>query len=699
MQYSLKWDAIDQFFPIRRFISECLRTGSLPLWCPYSNLGYPVHADPQSGSWYPIVWFFSLFSTYTIYTVSLEFILHIFLAGCGMFLLANSLKLSHGTSIFMAIAYMMSGIFVGNAQHTTWIISATWLPIILRSFLKLNFEPDLKHALLFALFFFMMMSGGYPAFVFVLVYILIVIFLVVQIPFLVNKNSKPVLKSLKFLVPAVIIALMLCAVSIVSIIEIIPYFSRGGGIPLNTAQFNPFSPKAAISLFTPFAIVKDSDFFDTDQSMANGYFGIIILIFFVLFVISKKKSKLEWLFFGIAVFCLLSAFGKYFFLRELLYKFLPLMGSFRFPSLFRIFFILFSILCAGFALQKFVNDPVKYRKKLLLSGSLITIFVAALFVFNINDFSLLKINVFDRTFYTEVYQNTTLNSRIAFQAFIQLLVLIIFVVFILKSTFRNEIFFPVLLIFVAAEMALAAQINIPVSVVNEHKPSSIHKYISGLPKGFVLPPNDKMKNFSDAGLINGPLWRNMNFFHKRPAWDGFNNFTLNNYQVFINSSLKDNTLENPFIFLSDKVENINESGKTSVPGKDPKTLFFYPDQYKFLKTLQLKNTEGDTVFITGFKANKITAQVESKNSQLLTLLQCYYQGWHVLIDDKESKMYSPDFAFISVEVPAGKHKVEFIYKLKPVIAAFYLTAISFILVISALVFLQFKQRKKLKSPA
>src|SRR5438067_2281466 len=78
-RHTLKWDMIDQYFPWRYFVSECLRNHVLPFWNPYQHWGYAIHADPQSGVWYPVVWLISLLHGYDVYALQFEFMLHIVL--------------------------------------------------------------------------------------------------------------------------------------------------------------------------------------------------------------------------------------------------------------------------------------------------------------------------------------------------------------------------------------------------------------------------------------------------------------------------------------------------------------------------------------------------------------------------------------------------------------------------------------------
>ncbi len=144
LRHPLKYDIIDQAYPWRYFIGECLQNGHLPLWNPYQLLGSPIHADPQSSAWYPVTWFFGYFFGYDIYIISFDFFLHIFLAGMGMFYLAKQLKFRNETAFIMGVSYMLSGFFIGNAQHFMWIISGTWIPFIIGAFLSLKNAPSVS---------------------------------------------------------------------------------------------------------------------------------------------------------------------------------------------------------------------------------------------------------------------------------------------------------------------------------------------------------------------------------------------------------------------------------------------------------------------------------------------------------------------------------------------------------------------------
>jgi hypothetical protein len=167
---TLKFDAIYFHYPWRYIIVDHLNNGHLPLWNFFHHLGLPIHADPQSGAWYPIVWVFSLFGKYSLYLFNSEYMLHIFIAAMGFFKLLQSLKLNRESSFAYSIIYVFTGFFVGHAAHFSWIISISWIPWIINYFYILLNKPSLKASLLLSFFMYMLISGGYPSFTIVLSY-------------------------------------------------------------------------------------------------------------------------------------------------------------------------------------------------------------------------------------------------------------------------------------------------------------------------------------------------------------------------------------------------------------------------------------------------------------------------------------------------------------------------------------------------
>jgi hypothetical protein len=65
--------------------------------------------------------------------------------------------------------------------------------------------------------------------------------------------------------------------------------------------------------------------------------------------------------------------------------------------------------------------------------------------------------------------------------------------------------------------------------------------------------------------------------------------------------------------------------------------------------------------IISYTPNKIVITTNSLQGGMLVLTDAFYPGWTARIDGKLTKVYRADYAFRAVELPAGNHRIEFIY--------------------------------------
>ncbi|MBA3860000.1 MAG: hypothetical protein C0507_24075 [Cyanobacteria bacterium PR.3.49] len=64
-------------------------------------------------------------------------------------------------------------------------------------------------------------------------------------------------------------------------------------------------------------------------------------------------------------------------------------------------------------------------------------------------------------------------------------------------------------------------------------------------------------------------------------------------------------------------------------------------------------------------ATKISMTVDAPADAVLVLADTYYPGWKARVDGKEVPIFHADYLFRGVQIPAGKHTVEFSYSSKP----------------------------------
>jgi hypothetical protein len=698
LQHPLKYDIIDQAYPWRYFIGECLQEGILPLWNPYQLLGSPIHADPQSSAWYPVTWIFGYFTGYDIYILSIDFLLHIFLAGMGMFYLARQLKFREETAFIMGVSYMLSGFFTGNAQHFMWIISGTWIPFILGAFLALKNAPSFTAAVRLALAFFMIMTGGYPAFIILLLYLLTAIFILIIIEYIRKKKYHDLSGFAKYLSFSAVFTILAGMVVLVSVYHLQGAITRGSGVTLRQALFGAFTPKSFVSFILPFASIRDMDFYGTDLSMSNAYFGLILLVFFLTGLWIKRTKPVN-LFLGWGIFCLAASVGSALPIREFLYDYVPFMNLFRFPALFRIFLILSFIVVAGYAFDEWRKEPAALARKLQASLLAVAAVVLGFVIFSLSRGSLNMIDFIKNQLFI-FSEKSEIIQHIFFQGIIQLVFLAL--IFLLITKWRLKKYALAALLFIAAtDLIVATRLNGAYTVYYQiFNSRDIYEYARQYPDGFPVPDKRPvLENRDTKGLVYKALWRNMNIFHKQVSFEGYNPLHLKGFEEMADNHVKlfETILQNPLVYLADRVSPldslpVHEQDSNFYKGR----VYFEDEEYLRLKVKGLKLkveglmlNEGDSLNIEAFSPVEIRAISKTKDKALVNLLQNNYYGWKATIDGQPAKVYTGNMSFISVLVPAGEHEVVFTYDPTGVKIGFWISLIAFVsgiafLVISAI---------------
>jgi uncharacterized membrane protein YfhO len=70
------------------------------------------------------------------------------------------------------------------------------------------------------------------------------------------------------------------------------------------------------------------------------------------------------------------------------------------------------------------------------------------------------------------------------------------------------------------------------------------------------------------------------------------------------------------------------------------------------------------ISMTSYEPNKITYDVEAKGKQFAVFSEVYYpEGWKATIDGKEVAIKKVNYLLRGLEIPKGKHKIEFSFML------------------------------------
>ncbi|HSZ24647.1 MAG TPA: YfhO family protein [Cytophagaceae bacterium] len=681
---------MDQFFPWRYLISEHFNAGQLPLWNPYQNLGYPIHGDPQSGTWYPIVWLLTFFfGSYKLYVLHLEFVLTLYIASIGFYKFSRYFNYSVFTSLLLAYTYSCCGFFIGNAQHLTWIISGAFIPFILLYYLRTLDNGKISDALKTSFFMFMLLSGGYPAFLFTVSYMLVALFLVNFISTFKIRSRSEIWRAILLQGLIAVIFLLISSIVLYSIFYYRPYITRGEQLPLAKVLEGAFTIPSLLSFIFPFATCKHGDIMVTDISMANAYFGIIGLLFFISFLIRKNKSILEKTFLGIGIIMLLISLGNATPLRTFLHHYFPLMNLFRFPSLFRIFFIISFLVLAGSELERLIKDRTSINKIRLILSALMILIISIVSISYFKNYSGTNIFAFflNQTFFKE---HSTIYDHIIVQGFSQIAVLIFLFI---ALNFRDKNYFKYIVgLLLLLDLFGATQLNLPYTAADcTTDPKEVARMLEKEPSGFPIPGGLVINNNDSIHALE-PFWRNLNIFRKNIAYDGYNPFCLKNYEKLETSSVYRNAMSNASVFLATNAMEIRSSEVPAI--RDNQTVLMDSSDLQKYQDFFSSSSQKDTVLITQFKGNSFTLQSNTAQKRMVILCQNYLPAWHAMMDGKTAEIVVANYSLIAIPVEAGKHSILLYYQPEFLYFFLYLSVVSLTLLMFYFVYDTIKEQVK-----
>jgi hypothetical protein len=128
-------DLVAQFYPWSRIFLEGLRHGHLVLWNPYSFLGMPFQAQPQSAEFYPLTWLFAVLDAGQVFGIALAF--HLWLAAFGVYALARTFDVTRPGALLSAITFAFGGFLTSKIMVGFHGVFATLAPYVTVHFVPL----------------------------------------------------------------------------------------------------------------------------------------------------------------------------------------------------------------------------------------------------------------------------------------------------------------------------------------------------------------------------------------------------------------------------------------------------------------------------------------------------------------------------------------------------------------------------------
>lgn len=137
-------DVVDYIYPVKAFVAEQVKAGTLPLWNPYVLGGYPLTYNTQAALFYPLSLFYYALPGAT--AVNLTIFTQLLLGGLFMFAYLRQVRLR------ALAAWAGTAVFLFNGMMVVWLewqvvhAAVIWLPLYLlcieRIHAKLAQQPD-----------------------------------------------------------------------------------------------------------------------------------------------------------------------------------------------------------------------------------------------------------------------------------------------------------------------------------------------------------------------------------------------------------------------------------------------------------------------------------------------------------------------------------------------------------------------------
>lgn len=640
-------DTMNCWLPWRWSIATSLQDAALPWWNPLQQMGYPMHADLQGPTWY--VEAIALAGTIGMGPAVLQvlFLGYVIIGGWGMRRLALHLTGHEDGPLLAGLAYALSGFFTAHTMHFYSIISAAWLPWAFWSVLRGMDAPGWRNSALMVVFFHLLLTGGNHTFLLIAAYPLVA--LVVH-----GLWQAWLGGGLTLLRPIVVhgaLAILLIAFTsagtLHAVVEVGEHVERLGGLSLAQAEQNPMTWSGLTSVVLPAMATANVDMLGTDPTMANAFFGLVPLVL-ALLALSFVRGGRPVIFLATALLSGLAALGAATPLHGLLWRFLPGLDLFRFPSYYWHFVSIGLLPWAAEGLHR-LDDP-RCRRWMLygVAGLSVLLITACIHLFVQHPSG-------DLFGHVLTPRSVTWPARVLQNAVLVFLLLVFTAVVLARGWDRRW-----LVLIIALEGLAAVHFTSWSTSLQEAPPSALQARLDLQPRGPVFPVLHPMGQARDGAAAIHTFWLNTRNFQNGPSHDGFNSFWLKGHQGLTRDHplLFASMLKRPWISLSDDVREMPAQGP---PPHDP----IADRLVAWVQELPPSGPEfalgRSSLELLAFDHQGFRARTRTEGASFLLVQQNHYPGWRIDVDGKDVPVVPANVAAFGAFVPAGEHVVDVRY--------------------------------------
>jgi len=296
-------DVWTEFFPWRLAVQQSLARGEWPLWKSSNLTGVPLAANAQSAPYSP----FTLIACLLPAAVSMTFTaaMALFIAALSAYLFARELDCSEGASLIAAAGWGFAASIVLYSQ-TAMGFTTAYAPLLLAATRRVVWQPAIRAGALLMITLALQVLAGHPESLFLNV----LVGAIYGAFELIRRRANP-LRSILTALAAGLVALLLCAIFLLPLLDAIPqsveYIVKSEG--LAQTRHGQSTSGVVASLATnvfPHLHVRRW------QSSPLGYLGAetaavgSLILGLAAYAIWSRRSAETWFFAALGLFCILT---------------------------------------------------------------------------------------------------------------------------------------------------------------------------------------------------------------------------------------------------------------------------------------------------------------------------------------------------------------------------------------------------------
>ena len=452
----------------------------------------------------------------------------------------------------------------------------------------------------------------------------------------------------------------------------------------SNSSFYQILRKSGYSPLESNQIVKNSPTYWGNQPFveAPAYVGIAVFFLFVFSVFLYRGNHRSWLLASIILSLLLS-FGKNFsFLTDLFISYFPIYDKFRAVSSIQVILELCIPVMAILGLSSLFSDKIMTKSKiraLNFTGMVFLLILIVLYLIKgFLPFSGISDQYMDETIVEaliedrkEIYVSQLLKSFI----FISIIFSLIFL--FIKEKLKKNYFIVSLAIIISTDLILFSKNYVNdenfVDAVNVENPYNLDEFYKSI--------IDDKSDYRVLDLTENSTKPNY-FFN---SINGYHAAKLGRYNDVMDFYLNKNHL-NTLSMLNTKYIIFNQEGEKQIfknefsSGsawfvKENINVFDDDQEIKSLDTLNYKEisvsqsfeskkyyNNTSSIVVAEKKSDYIRYDVSSDDTGLIIFSEIFYpKGWKAYINDQEVTMERFNYILRGLEVPKGKHRLEFVF--------------------------------------